>query len=59
MKTTSMEIRVREAQLTAIRDALREANGRVVEAARLLGESRNTLYLIARRAGVRMEDLRP
>lgn len=59
MKTTSMEIRVQEAQLAAIREALREAGGRVADAARLLGTTRDTLYRIVRRAGATMEELRP
>lgn len=59
MTTTSMEIRVREAQLAAIREALRQTGGNVTEAARVLGTLRNTLYLIVRRAGATMEELRP
>lgn len=59
MMTTSMEILVQEVQLAAIRDALRKANGRVVDAARLLGTTRDTLYRIVRRAGATMEELRP
>lgn len=58
MRTTSMEIRVQEAQLAAIRDALRQTGGNATEAARLLGRTRDNLYWIARRAGVTMEELR-
>ena len=57
-RTKSMKIQVQAVQLAAIREALHSTKGNARTAAERLGCSRNALYLIVRRAGVTMEDIR-